>query len=76
MTADYLSKLMTPEFLQIVDPVFAKVDSTLSPDFGREIKGLAQRSGVDLRMLAAMNLLYDLTAYCTSIVGMFCIVFS
>lgn len=40
-------------------------------EYGQELKGAAKGSGIELGTLVAMNLIYDFSAFCTSIVGRF-----
>jgi len=54
-------------FLEIVSFVGSRVDSDLG-DYGQELRGIAQSVGVDLGDVVALNLAYELSALCTSIV--------
>ena len=55
-------------FLDIVEFVGSRVDTDLG-DYGQELRGISQTVGIDLGDVVALNLAYELSALCTSIVA-------
>jgi len=60
-----------PALQKLVDPILAKLGDVLPAEFYNELKGVAQGSGIDLGLVVLLNLIYDVSATCTSIVGTF-----
>jgi len=68
---NYLNSLLSPEVQAVLDPIMAALDGFLPSDISRELKGISQYPGVpfNLGQLVILNLIYELTAFCTSIVA-------
>jgi len=57
---------------KIIDPILGSLDNLIRQPFADELRGIAKDSadvGITLGKLVLMNLLYDVTAGCTSIVA-------
>jgi len=67
----FLNATIPPDVQQYLDPIMAALNDFLPGDIGRELKGISEYPGVpfNLGQLVILNLLYELTAYCTSIVA-------
>lgn len=64
----FLNKFVPQWADPIVFPFFEFID-TLFGDYGKEMKGIANQTGIPLGQIVMINLVYDLTAFCTSIVA-------
>lgn len=61
---------LIPSWLQsILVPFLAKIDQSLPGEYGAELRGVAAGANITLGKIVALNLIYDFTAYCTSIVA-------
>lgn len=57
--------------LRLVDvqAIGRELDSLLPPPYGDELRGLAEATDIPVGELFVLNLVYDITAHCTSIVA-------
>jgi len=67
----WINSVFPPALQKLVDPILAKLGDVLPAEFYNELKGVAQGSGIDLGLVVLLNLIYDVSATCTSIVGTF-----
>jgi len=68
----WFDKILPPDIEKIIDPILGALDTFIPQPFSDELRGIAQNSadvGLTLGKLVLMNLLYDVTAGCTSIVA-------
>ncbi|XP_066282814.1 N-acylethanolamine-hydrolyzing acid amidase-like [Branchiostoma lanceolatum] len=66
---DMITSLVPEEVLPLVDILTADLDQYLPQPFAGEMRGIANCTGIDLGEIVILNLAYDLTAFCTSIVA-------
>jgi len=70
----WLNKTIPEPIRRLLDPVVAKLDDYIDEPFATELRGVAEIAqklgiGVDLGEILMLNLVYDISAGCTSIVG-------
>lgn len=65
----FLKDAVPAKYLPIVTEAGALLDLRF-PHYGAEMRGIASASGLELGDVVLLNLLYDLTVHCTSIVAM------
>ncbi|KAK3098609.1 hypothetical protein FSP39_021198 [Pinctada imbricata] len=54
--------------IKVIEMVAADVDQYLPSPYAAEMRGIAKSLNIDLGLIVGMNILYDVTAFCTSIV--------
>lgn len=61
---------MIPEKFQPLIPILAEgLEQFVPAEFAGEIQGISKTFGVDLHQVVILNLMYEVSAYCTSIVA-------
>ncbi|KAL5013936.1 hypothetical protein ScPMuIL_008206 [Solemya velum] len=65
-----LSQLVPSEVRPVVDLIAERLDDTILEPYADEMRGIAEVFGVKLGDIVLLNLIYDITAWCTSIVAM------
>jgi len=68
---NYFDKLIPPFLQSLLDPVIADLDKYIPAPYGDEIRGIASAGApeINLGQMIIVNLVYELTAFCTSIVA-------
>ncbi|KAI0209794.1 N-acylethanolamine-hydrolyzing acid amidase [Lamellibrachia satsuma] len=64
-----LAELMPKDLVPLVEKIATGVDKYLPSPFADEIRGIAKGLGVPVGEVVIANIIYDLTAFCTSIVA-------
>jgi N-acylethanolamine-hydrolysing acid amidase len=71
--AEYIDQFYPPDIQPLFDPILADLDYFIPAPYADEMRGVAAvlngTAGLDLGKVVIMNLIYDLTAFCTSIVA-------
>jgi len=68
----WLDSIISPEIQNLLAPIVAQLDKYFPIDYANELRGIATLTapvGFDLGILVGMNLIYDISAGCTSIVA-------
>ena len=63
-----MKSIVPAEFLPIVDLLGNSLDTYIPQPYSDELRGIALATGLPLGDVALLNVLYDVTAFCTSIV--------
>ncbi|XP_035689608.1 N-acylethanolamine-hydrolyzing acid amidase-like [Branchiostoma floridae] len=66
---DMITSLVPEEALPLLDVLTSDLDQYLPHPFAGEMRGIANCTGINLGEIVTLNLAYDLTAFCTSIVA-------
>jgi len=64
---DYMS--MIPKFALNIFKHGEGIIKRMQPEYFAEIEGIAKAIGIDLETTLVLNYLYEMTAFCTSIVA-------
>lgn len=64
-----LRKYFPEELIPLVEAIAVDIDQYLHPPYAGEMRGIAKVLNASLGDIVFFNLLYDVTAYCTSIVS-------
>jgi len=67
--ASMLSDLVPQYVFDVLDEIVPFIDDFFLGDYGAEVRGISEATGVSLTDTLLLNLFYDLTTTCTSIVG-------
>jgi len=67
----YFDKIISPSLQALIDPILAVLDTYIPAPYGDEMRGIAAAGApyINLGQIVAVNLVYELTAFCTSIVA-------
>ncbi|XP_066279193.1 N-acylethanolamine-hydrolyzing acid amidase-like [Branchiostoma lanceolatum] len=66
---DMITSRVPVEVLPLLEVLTADLDQYLPQPFAGEMRGIANCTGIPLGQIVGLNLVYDLTAFCTSIVA-------
>ncbi|CAH1261441.1 NAAA [Branchiostoma lanceolatum] len=66
---DLITSRVPVEVLPLLEVLTADLDRYLPQPFAGEMRGIANCTGIPLGQIVGLNLVYDLTAFCTSIVA-------
>ncbi|XP_064597794.1 N-acylethanolamine-hydrolyzing acid amidase-like [Liolophura sinensis] len=61
--------LVPAEFIPLAEQIGAQLDKSIIQPFADEIKGVAKIFGLPLGEMVLLNIIYDMTAFCTSVVA-------
>lgn len=64
----FLTQAIPAKYLPMAQAIASDIDYFLGP-LGQEMQGIASASGFELGQIVLLNYLYELTAYCTSILA-------
>jgi len=67
----YFDKLIPPVLQALFDPIIGDMDKYIPAPYGDELRGIAAAGApyINLGQIIIVNLVYELTAFCTSIVA-------
>jgi len=68
----WLDSILPPEIYKYLDPILASLDNYFPAPYADELRGIASQTGdvgLTLGKLVLMNIIYDISAGCTSIVA-------
>jgi len=67
----YFDKILPPILQSFVDPILADFDKYIPAPYGDEMRGIAAAAApeINLGQILIVNLVYELTAFCTSIIA-------
>jgi len=68
---NYFDKLIPPVLQALFDPIIADMDKYIPAPYGDALRGIAEAGAphINLGQMIIVNLVYELTAFCTSIVA-------
>jgi len=65
----FLTKAIPPKLLPLAEKVAADLDFAFGPTVAAELRGIAESADFELGQIVLLNVLYELTAFCTSILA-------
>jgi len=63
----FIDHVIPPDMQKYIDPILASLDQYLPYPYADELRGISNGTGIELGKVVLFNILYEATAFCTTI---------